>query len=71
VLVSALHLNSMGASARVLIKTLDEYGAVIFWSLTYPLNHMAQQFSREIGDIQTSIIDASNLGVGKYSAMLV
>lgn len=69
--VSALHLNSIGASARVPIETLDEYGAAIFWSLTYPSNHVAQQFSGEIGDIQTSIMDPSDLGVGEYSAMRV
>jgi hypothetical protein len=68
VLASALHPNSIGAS--VPIETLDEYGAPIFWAFTYPSNQVAQQFSGEIGDIQTSIMDpSSNLGVGEYSTM--
>jgi hypothetical protein len=65
VLASALHPNSIGAS--VPIETLDEYGAPIFWAITYPSNHVAQQFS---GEIQTSIMDpSSDLGVGEYSTM--
>jgi hypothetical protein len=68
VLASALYSNSMGAS--VPIDTLDEYGALIFWAFMYPLNQVAQQFSGEIGNIQTSIMDlSSNLGVGEYSIM--
>lgn len=68
---SVLHPNSIGASASVPIQTLDEgYGAPIFWALTYPSNHVAEQFRGEIGDIQTSIMDpSSDLGVSEYSTM--
>jgi hypothetical protein len=68
---SALHTNSIGASARVPIESLDEgYGAPIFWAITYPSNHMAEQFREEIGGIQTGIMDpSSDPGVGGYSTM--
>ena len=68
---SVLHPNSIGALARVPIETLDEgYGAPIFWALTYPSNHVVEQFRGEIGGIQTSIIDpSSDLGVSKYSTI--
>lgn len=65
VLASALHSNSIGA--LVPIETLDEYGAPIFWAITYPSIHVAQQFG---GEIQTSIMDpSSDLRVGEYSTM--
>jgi hypothetical protein len=63
--VSVLYPNSIGA------LILDEsYSAPVFWTLTYPTNNIAEQFHREIGYIQASIIDtSSNLGVSKYSTM--
>jgi hypothetical protein len=67
----SLHPNSVAASARVPIESLDEsYGAPIFWALTYPSNHVAEQFRGEMGDIHTRIMDlSSDLGVGEYSTM--
>ena len=65
---SALPPNPTGASGH--IETLDEYSAPIFWAITYPSNHVVQQFGGEIGDIQTSIMHpSSNPGVGEYSTM--
>ncbi|KAF4632726.1 hypothetical protein G7Y89_g5396 [Cudoniella acicularis] len=66
----SLHPNSIGASAKVPIETLDEsYGAPIFWALTYPSNHVVEQFRGEMGDIQTSIMDpSSDLGVATFAA---
>ncbi len=64
-LASALYSNSIGA--LVLIEILDEYGALIFWAITYPSIYVAQQFG---GEIQTSIMDlSSDLRVGEYSTM--
>ena len=51
-----------------LVKLL--YSQCNILALTYPSNHVAEQFRREIGDVQTSIMDpSSDLGVGEYSTM--